>query len=171
MPSKPSVFYAVRTKKGSEIDVALIIENRVRAYNEEARKKSSEETALPAKPVDIRAIIVPPASSEYIYLETSSLSSVYKVITDVKYVKRGAPIKIDKDELIKLIKPKPVIEMISEREVVEIIKGPFRGMKAQVISIDRNKNIVTLSILEAQFNVPITVPADYVKPVKKTGGV
>jgi len=43
-------------------------------------------------------------------------------------------------------------------------------VKAQVVSVDRNKNMVMLSILEAAFNVPITVPGDYVKPVKKGGG-
>ena len=42
-------------------------------------------------------------------------------------------------------------------------------MKARIVSIDKGKNEVVLSILEAEFPLPITVPGDYVKPVKSGG--
>ncbi len=174
-PSKPSRFFGIKTTAGRELDVALIIENRIQAFKKEYeeslnRMGGEEEELIPRRPIDIRSIIIPPGSKGWIYLEAAGLSSVYRVIQDIKYIKRTAPIKVEKEEILKLIKPRPVIEMINIKDIVEIVKGPFRGMKAQVIGVDRNKNIVTLSILEAQFNVPITVPADYVKPVKKAGG-
>ncbi len=169
---KPSRFFGIKTTAGRELDVALIIENRIHAFQKSLEESNSgEEELLARKPLDIRAIIIPPGSKGWIYIEAANLSSIYRVIQDIKYIKRTSPIRVDKEEIMKLIKPTPVIEMINVGDIVEIVKGPFRNMKAQVMDVDRNKNIVTLSILEAQFNVPITVPADYVKPVKRAGGV
>jgi len=156
LPQRPSQFFAVRTTAGRELDVALIIENRARVLREE-------------RGIDARAIVVPPGIKGYVFVEAPNLGSVYPLITDVKYVKRGQLVKVKPEEIERLVKPKPVIEMVNEGDIVEIIRGPFR-VKAQVVSVDRNKNMVMLSILEAAFNVPITVPGDYVKPVKKGGG-
>lgn len=150
-------FYALRTTTGREIDVALVIETRVKDLIEEKRDPG------------VKAIIVPPGVRGYVFLETTRLASIYRITTEVKYVKSGQPIKVSLEEIERLVKPKPVIEMIREGDIVEIVRGPFRGMKAQVISVDRNKNMVMLSILEAAFNVPITVPGDYVKPTRKSG--
>ena len=157
MATRISQFFAVRTTAGRELDVALIVENRARVLREE-------------RGIDARSIIVPPGIKGYVFIEAPNLGSVYPLITDVKYVKRGQLVKVKPEEIERLVKPKPVIEMVNEGDIVEIVRGPFRGMKAQVVSVDRNKNMVMLSILEAAFNVPITVPGDYVKPVKKGGG-
>ncbi len=169
--NKRSLYYAIRTTAGREIDVALIVETRIKSHNEMLKKRQeeaeSEEIIIEERPIEVKAIIVPPGTKGYVYFETANLASVYKAIQDIKYVKKGSPIKVSKEELLRLVKPKPVIELINVKDIVEIVKGPFRGMRAQVLSVDRNKNVVMLSILEAQFNVPITVPADYVKPVKK----
>lgn len=172
MDRKPK-YFAVRTTVGREIDVALIAETRIRNYNEEVMRRSGgggEELIVEEKPIEIYSIVVAPGSRGYVYFEAPSTASIYKAIEGIKYVKSGRLVRVEKSELIRLIKPKPVIEMINVRDIVEIVKGPFRGMRAQVLSVDRNKNVVMLSILEAQFNVPITVPADYVKPVKKSTG-
>lgn len=157
MPNKkPSRFFAIRTTTGREIDVALVLENRTSGLKDQ-------------ESIDVRTIIVPPGIRGYVFIESPNLTSIYRLISEVKYVKSRQPIKVSREEIERLAKPKPVIELIKEGEIVEIIRGPFRGMKAQVISVDRSKNMVMLSILEAAFNVPITVPGDYVKPAKKGG--
>ncbi|MCD6300820.1 MAG: transcription elongation factor Spt5 [Staphylothermus sp.] len=150
-------YYAVRTTTGREIDVALVLENR------------ANNIAMLGEDPGVKSIIVPPGIRGYVFIESVKLASVYRLISEVKYVKSTQPIRVSREEIERLIKPKPVIEMIREGDVVEIVRGPFRGMKAQVISVDKDKNMVMLSILEAAFNVPITVPGDYVKPVKKGG--
>ncbi len=150
--ARQSNYYAIRTTAGREIDVAVIMENRAKLLNLEAR-----------------SLIVPPGIKGYVIVEAPGVDTVYPLIKDLKYVKGRAFGKIRSDEIEKLVKPKPIIEMIKEGDIVEIIAGPFRGMKARVVTIDRGKNEVVLNILEAEFPLPITVPGDYVKPVK-TGG-
>ncbi len=147
---KPSRYYAVKTTAGREIDVAVIVENRVRNIH-----------------VDIRSIVMPPGIKGYVIVEAPGLDAVYPAIKELKYVKGRTLGKITRDEIEKLVKPKPIIELIKEGDIVEVIAGPFRGMKAKIIGVDKNKNEVTLNILESEFPLPITVPGDYVKPTRK----
>lgn len=154
---KKTKYYAIRTTTGRELDVALVMENRLHSF-----RRNNED-------LGVVAIIIPPNIRGYIFVESSSLSGVYQLMSEIKYVKTTQPMNVSSEEMERIVKPKPVIELINEGDIVEIVRGPFRGMKAQVISINRSKNSVVLSILEASFAVPIEVPSEYVKPLKKGG--
>jgi transcriptional antiterminator NusG len=60
-----------------------------------------------------------------------------------------------------------VIEELDVEDTVEIVGGPFKGMKAKITRIDETKEEVTLELLEATFTLPITVHADYVRLAEK----
>ncbi|MEM1661683.1 MAG: transcription elongation factor Spt5 [Desulfurococcaceae archaeon] len=151
MEEKTLRYYAIRTTSGKELDAALIIENKV----------------LNSRDIDVASIIIPPDFRGYIFIESTNLSYVYKAIADVKYVKSTQPIQSNYEELERIVKPKPIIELLKEGETVEIVRGPFRGMLGRVVSISKSKKTVTLNLLEASFEIPIEVPSDYVKPFKK----
>ena len=51
---------------------------------------------------------------------------------------------------------------------VEIIAGPFKGMKATVTRIDREKEEATVILLDASYQLPVTVDANYLKPIHKS---
>jgi len=70
-------------------------------------------------------------------------------------------------EVEKYIVIKSVVEELNVDDVVEIVSGPFKGMKAKITRIDKTKSEVTLELLEATFTLPITVHADYVRLVEK----
>ena len=70
-------------------------------------------------------------------------------------------------EVERYIVVKPVIEELDEGDIVEIVGGPFKGMRAKITRVDRTKEDVTLELLEATFTLPITVHSDYVKLVEK----
>jgi transcriptional antiterminator NusG len=70
-------------------------------------------------------------------------------------------------EIEKYIVVRPVIEELDEEDLVEIVGGPFKGMRVKIMRIDRAKEEVVLELLEATFTLPITVHADYVKVVEK----
>jgi len=75
--------------------------------------------------------------------------------------------KVGFEEIERYIVAKPVIEELDENDIVEVIGGPFKGMRAKITRIDKAKSEVTLELLEATFTLPITVHADYVKLVEK----
>ncbi len=146
---KTSVF-AVRTTAGQEKNVAALIEARVKTSN------------LP-----IKAILVPETLKGYVFVEAEGPHFVEKAIAGLRHVRLRVHGIVDFNEIERYVVVKPVIEELSEEDIVEIISGPFKGMRAKITRIDRTKEEVTLELLEATFTLPITVHADYVKLVEK----
>jgi len=143
--------FAVRTTAGQEKNVANLIAARVELKN------------LPVK-----AILVPGELKGYIFVEAEGPHFVEEAIAGIKHVRSRVQYgKVDFEEVKKYIVSKPVIEELSENDIVEVIGGPFKGMRAKITRIDRTKSEVTLELLEATFTLPITVHADYVKLVEK----
>ncbi|RLG88682.1 MAG: transcription elongation factor Spt5, partial [Thermoprotei archaeon] len=142
-----SKYVVLRTTAGQEVNVALMLE---------AASKS-------VKARGIYSIIVPPEIKGYIIIETEGLHVVHRVARDIKHVKGKAMGSLRRDEVERLIKVKPPIEELKPGDIVEIISGPFKGLKASVVSVDMQKNLVTLNILEASFKMEATIPADNVR--------
>ncbi len=145
-----SMFFAIRTTARQEPNVALMIEVHAKTRN------------LP-----IHSIIVPPDLRGYVILETVGLHIVYEAIRGLKHVRGRAAGTLRWEDLEKMLKPKPLIEILQIGEEVEIVAGPFRGMRAKIVDIDKARNEVSLNVLEASYPLTITVPVDYVRPVKK----
>ena len=144
--------FAVRTTAGQEKNVANLIAARVELKN------------LPVK-----AILVPEGLKGYIFVEAESPHFVEEAIAGIKHVRSRVQYgKVDFEEVESYIVSKPIIEELSENDIVEVIGGPFKGMRAKITRIDKAKSEVTLELLEATFTLPITVHADYVKLVEKS---
>ena len=116
----------------------------------------------------IKAILVPEMLRGYIFIEADGPHAVEKVIAGIKHVRSRVPGVVTFPEVEQYIIVKPVIEELDEGDLVEIVGGPFKGMRAKIRRVDRTKEDVTLELLEATFTLPITVHADYVKVIEKT---
>jgi len=146
------VIFAVRTTAGQEKNVANLIASRV------------EMSKLQ---LQIKAILVPEMLKGYVFIEADGPHFVEKAIAGIKHVRSRVPGIVDFSEVERYIVIKPVIEELDEGDTVEVVGGPFKGMRARITRIDRTKEEVTLELLEATFTMPITVHADYVKLVEK----
>ena len=147
MEEKPlGVIFAVRTTAGQEKNVANLIAVRVEAGR------------LP-----IKAVLVPEMLKGYVFIEANGPHFVEKAIAGIKHVRSRVPGIVSFSEIERYIVVKPVIEDLGEEDMVEVVGGPFKGMRARITRIDRTKEEVTLELLEATFTMPITVHADYVK--------
>ncbi len=58
---------------------------------------------------------------------------------------------------------------IQEKDIVEIIHGPFKKEKAKVKRIDEQKEEIVVELLEAAIPIPITVKTDWVKVIRREG--
>jgi len=101
-------------------------------------------------------------------METEGPHFVEEAITGVKHVRSRIPGIVSFSEIERYIVRKPIIEELNENDIVEVIGGPFKGMRAKITRIDKAKAEVTLELLEATFTLPITVNSDYVKLVEKS---
>lgn len=151
MEKKSTKIFAVRVTTGQERNVAKLVASRI------------EMNKIPVK-----AILVPETLRGYVFVEAESPHFVEQAILGIKHVKSRVPDFVNFVEIEKYIVRKPVIEELSENDIVEVTGGPFKGMRAKITHIDKAKEEVTLELLEATFTLPITVHSDYVKLVEKT---
>jgi len=144
--------YAVRTVGGRELDIALIIETRAKSEN-----------------IPIYSVIVLPRVKGYILVEAPAAHLVSNVIQGLRYAKGVVPGVLRYEDVERLIRPELVAMSLKPGEIVEIIAGPFRGMKAQVVRVEPTRNEVVLNVLDASYPLQITVPGDSVRPAKERG--
>ena len=145
-----TMIFAVRITAGQERNVSKLIAGRA-----EANK------------IPIKAILVPDSLKGYIFIEAEGPHIIEQAISGIKHVKSRVPGLVSFEEIEKYIVIKPVIEELNVDDLVEVIGGPFKGMRAKITNIDRAKEEVTIELLEASFTLPVTVHADYLKLVKK----
>jgi transcriptional antiterminator NusG len=146
----PTSVFAVRTTAGQEKNVAEMIASRVKT------------TKLP-----IKAVLVPEMMKGYVFVEAEGPHFVEQIIAGVKHVRSRVPGLVTFSEVERYIVTKPIIEELGPEDVVEVVGGPFKGMRAKITRIDKTKEEVTLELLEATFTLPITVHADYVRLVER----
>lgn len=151
-PSVQPRLYAVRTVAGRELDVALIIEQRVKDEN-----------------IPIFSVIVPSQIRGYVIVETPAAFHAANAIQGIRYAKGVVPGILRYEDVERLLRPEAVVETLKPGDVVEIISGPFRGMKAQVVRVQPGKNEVVLNVLEVEYPLQITVPGDSVRPARERG--
>jgi transcriptional antiterminator NusG len=145
--------FAVRTTTGQERNVGKLVAAKIEM-----------------KKIPIKAILVPETLRGYVFIEANGPHFVEEAIAGIKHVRSRVPGLVSFSEVERYIIRKPIIEELSENDIVEITGGPFKGMRAKITRIDKAKEEVTLELLEATFTLPITVHSDYVKLVQKTKG-
>ncbi|MEM2875808.1 MAG: transcription elongation factor Spt5 [Candidatus Bathyarchaeia archaeon] len=146
----PISLFAVRTTAGQEKTVAELISARAQVRN-----------------IPIKSVLVPETLKGYVFIEADGSHYVEEAISGVKHIRSRVSGKVDLSEVESYIIMKPVIKSLDIDAIVEIISGPFKGMRAKVTRIDNAKNEVTLELLEAAFTLPITVHSDYVRLIEK----
>ena len=147
--NQPKLF-ALRTVSGREIDVAVILEDRIKTLE-----------------TPIYSIIYSPDLKGVVILETPAAFYVSNIAQGLRYTRGLIPGAISYDDIDKVIKPKAIVEMLKPGDIVEIASGPFKGMKAQVIRVHTSKNEVVLNVLEVEYPLQVSVPGDSVRVLKE----
>ena len=151
MSESDSKFFAIRTTGGQEHVVAKLLENRV------AIKK-----------LDIQSILVLDNLKGYIVIEAADANVVYEVLTGVRHVRGQIRGELQFKDIEGYLIKKPTVTELSVDDTVEITGGPFKGMKAKITRVDYDKQEATVVLLDAPYQLPVTVDANYLKLVQKT---
>ncbi|ESQ20819.1 MAG: Transcription antiterminator [uncultured Acidilobus sp. CIS] len=148
-PPKPSKFYALKVMGGYEEKVALILGERAKALN-----------------LDVRSIVFSKDYKNVVFVEVGDVTDLYYLIKGVRYIRGRRPIPVTVDDVIKLIKP-AVTEVTVERgQLIQVIGGPFKGMKGRVLEV--RKSDLDITLLEGDSKIVVTVPIDQVKPISES---
>jgi transcriptional antiterminator NusG len=143
-----SRFYAIHVVKGMEGRVALLLEER------------SKNMGL-----DVRSIVVPVDANGYLIVEVGSSGVLYHLTRGVRYVKRKRPVAVREEDVLRLAKPIVEAPKVARGQLVEIIGGPFKGMKGRVVEVYEARKDVDVSLLD--FRMVVTIPLELVKPIEQ----
>ncbi|MEM0362362.1 MAG: transcription elongation factor Spt5 [Sulfolobaceae archaeon] len=144
-------YYIVKVTGGQEINVALMLEERIKTNNIRG----------------VYSLIVPPNLKGYVIIESEGLHIVKPLIGGIRDVKGLAHGLLPREEIIKIVSKKSVVPSVKPGDLVEIVAGPFRGTQAQVVRVEEGKGEVVLNILESAFPLQVTVPIDQIKVAKR----
>lgn len=148
-PTPRTRFYAIIVTGGTEERVALVMAERARKLG-----------------LDVKSIIVPPDLKGYVIVEIGNPADLYYLMTGIRHIKRRRPILMKPAEIESLVKPTIELPELKRGDIVEVVSGPFKGMKGRVVEVYPTRGEVDLTLLESTFQMVVTVPIDQVKPAK-----
>ena len=149
----PSRIYAVRVTGGQERNVAKAIELKAKL-----------------RKLPIYSVLALDELKGYVYVEAANPQAVMEVIIDYKHARSLVQGNMRIDDIKDFLIPKSPLANIGLDDIVEVIAGPFKGMRARVTRIDESKSEVTIMLLDVPYQLPVTVGGSYVKLVEKKKG-
>jgi len=142
-----SHLFAVRTTGGQEKVVLRLLETKMR--NGE---------------LNIQSILLVDNLKGYIVIEAEDPQMMFNAIQGLRHVKGQLRGELQYNEIENYLVKKSVVSELQVDSTVEIIGGPFKGMKATITRIDHEKEEATVILLDAPYQLPVTVDANYLKP-------
>jgi len=143
------MIFSIRTTGGQERTVAEVLTSK----------------AL-MKKLPVYSVLVSEAIKGYIFVEASGPHVVDDAMSGIKHARAKTKGTVPLTAVERFIATKPAIEDLNDSDMVEVIAGPFRGLKAKITHMDKVKEEVTIELLEEGFaTLPITVHADYVRRI------
>jgi len=115
----------------------------------------------------IYSILTLDEMKSFILVEARSKTDVISLFYGLKHVRGHVRGAIDIKEIEHFLIPKEMISEIKEGMEVEIVWGPFKGSIAEIVRVEENKREVTVILKDAVTPIPINLPVDYIKIIKK----
>ncbi len=142
-----SHLFAIRTTGGQEKIVMNILQTRAKMNK-----------------INIQSVLLVDNLKGYVVIEALDPNSAYHAIEGVRHIRGQLRGELDFKDIEGYIVKKPTVSLLAVDQVVEITGGPFKGMKATITRIDHEKEEATVVLLDASYEMPVTVDANYLKP-------
>lgn len=154
MEAEESQFYIIRTVPSKESRFIDMIEKMI-------SKKEGH---------GIRSVFSPESVKGYVFVECTVLSSLIDAIRSVPNNKGVIKTPISFDEVSKYFEKEGEAVIVHERDLVEVIAGPFKGDKARVVRKIAGKDEVVIEPLNTPVPIPITLSVDDLRVIVEEKG-
>ncbi len=111
----------------------------------------------------VAAMITSPRLKGYVIAEATDELEAKRVITNVPHVKGVLHKPMQISEITELLESKPAEINLEKGQLVEIVAGPFKGEKAKVASVNKEKEEVTVELVEVAVPIPVTIKMGTIK--------
>lgn len=115
----------------------------------------------------IRSVFSPETVKGYVFVEATRLSSLVDALRGIPNNKGVIKNPISFEEISKYFEKDGEAIVVNERDIVEVIAGPFKGDKARVVRIISGKDEIVIEPINAPVPIPITLTVDDVRVLKE----
>ena len=143
-----SHLFAVRTTGGQEKVVLRLLEAKMRTGE-----------------IKVQSILLVDNLKGYVVVEAHDPQDMFNAIQGVRHVKGQLRGELQFSEIENYLIKKSTVSELAVDQTVEVIGGPFKGMKATITRVDHEKEEATVILLDAPYQLPVTVDANYLKTV------
>ena len=137
---------------------------------QKAQEEGKEIETKNARLKNIQSVLLVDDLKGYVVVEAEGVSDMFNAIQGIRHVRGQLRGELTYDEIEKYLVKKSTILELAVENIVEIIGGPFKGMKATVTRIDHDKEEATVVLLDASYQLPVTVDANYLKLTHQSNG-
>ena len=155
-----SRFFAVKTTGGQERNVAKFVGNRL-------ERNETENSVISST---IRSIVAIDSLKGYVFFEAPNAQVVSDAISGFKHVKNMIPGIVPYEDIEKFLVTRSIVSEISINDIVEITSGPFKNMKAKISRVEAGRSEVTIMLLDAPYQLPVTIDVNGIRIVEKSKG-
>ncbi|MCH6571893.1 MAG: transcription elongation factor Spt5 [Thaumarchaeota archaeon] len=141
-----SHLFAIRTTGGQEKVVMNLLQTRAKMNK-----------------INIQAVLLVDNLKGYVVVEALDPSAAYQAIEGIRHIRGQLRGELDFKDIEGYLVKKSTVTQLTVDKVVEITGGPFKGMKATITRVDYEKEEATVVLLDAAYELPVTVDANYLK--------
>jgi len=135
--------------------------------NKEERAIDMISERAEKKALAVSAVVKPHGLKGYIILEAQDRESAEEAAFNLPYVKGIIGKTLEYAEIKNMLEPKAEDYKIEVGDIVEMTGQTFKGEKAKVTRIDKQKGEVVVSLLGASVPIPVTVKMDNIKVIRR----
>ncbi len=121
------------------------------------------QTRAKMNKINIQAVLLVDNLKGYVVVEALDPSAAYQAIEGVRHIRGQLRGELDFKDIEGYLVKKSTVTQLTVDKVVEITGGPFKGMKATITRVDYEKEEATVVLLDAAYELPVTVDANYLK--------
>ena len=141
-----SHLFAIRTTGGQEKIVMNLLENKIKM-----------------KKINVQSVLLVDNLKGYVVLEAVDANNAFNAIQGIRHIRGQLRGELEFKDIEGYLVKKSTVSELAVDSVVEIIGGPFKGMKATITRVDHEKEEATVILLDASYQLPVTVDANYLK--------
>jgi transcriptional antiterminator NusG len=141
-----SHIFAVRTTGGQEKVVMNLLQNKIKTNK-----------------ITILSVLLVDNLKGYIVIEAKDANAAFDALQGIRHIRGQLRGELSFEDIEGYLVTKSNAPQIAVDNIVEIIGGPFKGMKATVTRVDNDKEEATVILLDAPYQLPVTVDSSYLK--------
>lgn len=117
----------------------------------------------------VYAIFRPESVKGYVFAETDSITKLVDALRGIPNFKGVIKNPIQFEEVSKYFDSASEQITVNERDIVEVISGPFKGDQARVIRVVPGKDEIVVEPLNMPVPIPITMKVEDIRVINEVG--